>query len=50
MTQPTDDPLAAAREALLRHEWERGYELFKVADAEGELSPGRPGPQRFPRG
>ncbi len=40
MTQPVDDPLAAAREALLRHEWERGYELFKVADAEGELNPG----------
>jgi class 3 adenylate cyclase len=24
----------------MRYEWERGYALFKVADAEGELSPG----------
>ena len=38
MTQPTDGPLAAARKALLRHEWERGYELFQVAYAQGELS------------
>jgi class 3 adenylate cyclase len=40
MSQAIDDPLAAAREALRRHEWARGYELFMLADAAGELSPG----------
>jgi class 3 adenylate cyclase len=34
-----DDALANAREALKQHDWERGYELFKVADASGGLSP-----------
>jgi class 3 adenylate cyclase len=33
------DHLASAREALLRHEWEHGYELFKSADESGQLSP-----------
>lgn len=39
MDPPNDDALASAREALKQHEWERGYELFKVADASGGLSP-----------
>ena len=39
MSTTTDDPLAAAREAVARLEWERGLELFEEADASGELGP-----------
>lgn len=38
MTQTVQDPLEAGREAVLRHAWQEGYELFKEADAIGELS------------
>src|SRR5687768_14399108 len=39
MSATTEDPLAAAREAVARLEWERGLELFEEADASGELGP-----------
>jgi len=39
MSTTTEDPLAAAREAVARLEWERGLELFEQADASVELGP-----------
>jgi hypothetical protein len=39
MTDITEHPLAAARDAVDRHEWERGSELFKLADAAAPLGP-----------
>jgi hypothetical protein len=39
MSMTTDDPLAAAREALATQEWERGLQLFEEADASVELGP-----------
>jgi len=39
MSSTTDDPLAAARTAVARLEWERGLELFEEADASVELGP-----------
>src|SRR5687768_17945353 len=39
MSTTTGDPLAAAREAVARLEWERGLELFEEADASVELGP-----------
>lgn len=39
MSTATGDPLAAAREAVARLEWERGIELFEEADASVELGP-----------
>jgi class 3 adenylate cyclase len=38
VSQVIRDPIEAGREALQRHAWEEGYELFKEADAAGELS------------
>lgn len=35
----TDDPLAAARNAVAAQEWDRGFELFREADASGRLGP-----------
>ena len=35
----TDDHLAAAREAVAAQDWDRGFELFKEADASGQLAP-----------
>jgi class 3 adenylate cyclase len=40
VSQVIKDPVEAGREALQRHAWEEGYELFKEADAAGELSGG----------
>ena len=39
MSSTTGDPLAAAREAVARLEWERGLDLFEHADASVELGP-----------
>ncbi|MCA1832149.1 MAG: adenylate/guanylate cyclase domain-containing protein [Actinomycetota bacterium] len=39
MTQNVDDPVAAARDAALRHEWDRGLELFKLAETTTVLAP-----------
>lgn len=39
MSTTTGDPLAAARTAVARLEWERGFELFEEADASVELVP-----------
>ena len=39
MNTSTDDPLAAAREAVVRLEWERGLQLFEEANASVELGP-----------
>jgi class 3 adenylate cyclase len=33
------DTLTAGREAFTRHEWERAYDLFHAADADGQLPP-----------
>jgi len=39
MSTATDDPLTTAREAVARHDWDLGYELFVEADASLELGP-----------
>ena len=39
MSQTTQDPLAAAREAIRRTEWLEGYELLRAADETMELEP-----------
>jgi class 3 adenylate cyclase len=39
MNESVSDPLGAARDAVLRHEWVRGLELFKQAEAVGQLAP-----------
>jgi len=39
MSTTTEDPLAEAREAVARRDWDRGFELLKHADASVELSP-----------
>lgn len=39
MSTTTDDPLAAAREAVAAQEWDRGFDLFKESDASGRLAP-----------
>lgn len=39
MSTTTDDPLAAARDAVAAQEWDRGFELFKQADASTQLGP-----------
>jgi class 3 adenylate cyclase len=39
MNQSVNDPLEAARDAVLRQEWVRGLELFKQAQAVGQLAP-----------
>ena len=38
MTQLVDDPLAAGREAALRHAWREAYELLRSADEDGKLN------------
>ncbi len=39
VSQTSDDPLVAARDAVDRREWERGLELFRLADAAASLDP-----------
>jgi len=39
MTQNVDDPVVAARDAALRHEWDRALEIFRQADATVVLAP-----------
>jgi class 3 adenylate cyclase len=39
MSMATEDPLAAARDAVARLEWELGIDLFEEADASVELGP-----------
>jgi class 3 adenylate cyclase len=39
LNESPSDPLAAARDAVLGNEWARGLELFKQAEAIGELGP-----------
>jgi class 3 adenylate cyclase len=39
VSQTTQDPLAAAREAIRRTEWLEGYELLRAADETMELEP-----------
>jgi class 3 adenylate cyclase len=38
VSQVVQDPVEAGREAVRRHAWSEGYELFKQADGSGELS------------
>lgn len=39
MSQTLDDPLAAGRDAVLRHEWNRAFELLKQADQASGIPP-----------
>jgi class 3 adenylate cyclase len=39
MNESLSDPLAAARDAVVGNQWARGLELFKQAQAIGELAP-----------
>jgi hypothetical protein len=39
VSQVTEDPVVAAREALARHSWQQAYELLAGADHDGQLAP-----------